>query len=612
MGFESPDVRLEDLLRQVESGALQLPDFQREYKWDDGNISSLLASLSKGYPIGVVISVLTGGDGARFKMRPLQGAPDNAANHEPSQVLIDGQQRLTTLYQALMSGKPVRTRDSRENHIERWYYIDIGRALRNDDREDAILTVPADRKVREDFGRKVVRDLSTDANECAQGLFPFRIAFDGNAKEDWSDQYKLLDPDNRTRWQEFRSKVLDEITNYTVPVIKLGRETSREAVCIVFEKVNTGGIPLTIFELLTASFANDPAYYAEQGKDFELGEDWRKIRAKLLAQDVLATFASEAGNPALLQTIALLVTRQRRVEHAQTTSTATGAPAISCKRSDILRLRLGDYLRWRDLVAEAYKWCGQFLNREYFFRARDVPYPSQLVPLAAMRVILGKKADHHGVYAKIRQWFWAGVLGEQYGGTTETKAARDLEQVLGWIAGERGEPETLSSAAFNPGRLQTLSTRQSAAYKGLFALIMANGCEDWLRHQRLDFAIVNELNVDVHHIFPREWCKKQGIRPRQYDSIVNKTAISFDTNRAIGDKSPADYLAYLQTKGGVDAQTIDKLVATHHVDPQWLRAANFEGFFADRTEQLLKLIEAAMGKPVLRRQEAAKNESDAS
>jgi hypothetical protein len=87
---------------------------------------------------------------------------------------MDGQQRLTSLFQALRSGKPVETYDNRHQEISRWYYIDIAQALHElVDREDAIVSVPADRK-RLDSRRQVAQDLTTVEGECAAGMFSLR------------------------------------------------------------------------------------------------------------------------------------------------------------------------------------------------------------------------------------------------------------------------------------------------------------------------------------------------------------------------------------------------------------------------------------------------------
>ncbi len=107
--FESPDENLGDLLGRVAVGKVQLPDFQREWKWDNDRIASLLASVSYGYPVGVIMTLETGGDGVRFAPKPLAGVGGNVAS--PDELLLDGQQRLTSLFQALWSGRPVDTID---------------------------------------------------------------------------------------------------------------------------------------------------------------------------------------------------------------------------------------------------------------------------------------------------------------------------------------------------------------------------------------------------------------------------------------------------------------------------------------------------------------------
>src|ERR1022692_2813107 len=128
MPFESPDWALGDLLKDIRAGKVQLPDFQRDWKWDDDRIRSLLATITRGYPIGVVMTLETGVDGARFKPKPIAGAPVSSGLREPEQLLLDGQQRLTSLYQALMSGEVVSTTDARGKRLHRWYYIDIERS----------------------------------------------------------------------------------------------------------------------------------------------------------------------------------------------------------------------------------------------------------------------------------------------------------------------------------------------------------------------------------------------------------------------------------------------------------------------------------------------------
>src|SRR6266571_4126150 len=96
--FDSTKEFLKKLLEKVHDGSIQLPEFQRDWVWEDERIKSLLASVSLSYPIGTLMLLQTGNPDVRFKGRPIQGAPLTLA--EPDRMLLDGQQRMTSLYQA--------------------------------------------------------------------------------------------------------------------------------------------------------------------------------------------------------------------------------------------------------------------------------------------------------------------------------------------------------------------------------------------------------------------------------------------------------------------------------------------------------------------------------
>src|SRR5215831_1262161 len=88
--------------------------------------------------------------------------------------------------------------------------------------------------------------------------------------------------------------------------------------------------------------------------------------------------------------------------------------------------------------------------------------------------------------------------------------------------------------------------RLSAAYKGMNALLMKEGTQDFRSGQKFDHAVFFGENVDIHHIFPQSWCKTHGIQPAAFDSIINKTPLSYKTNRMIGGVAPSEYLRKLE------------------------------------------------------------------
>ena len=168
---------LESLLNEAADGSSQLPDFQRGWVWDDQHVRSLLASISLGYPIGAVIMLRGGSDQVRFKQRTLECALASAQG-TADRLILDGQQRLTSLFQSLSLDRPVRTRDACRREIERWYYNDMQQALDpHADREEAVVSLPADRLVKR-FGRDVVGDYSSSERGYKAMIFPLAKVFD--------------------------------------------------------------------------------------------------------------------------------------------------------------------------------------------------------------------------------------------------------------------------------------------------------------------------------------------------------------------------------------------------------------------------------------------------
>lgn len=100
-------------------------------------------------------------------------------------------------------------------------------------------------------------------------------------------------------------------------------------------------------------------------------------------------------------------------------------------------------------------------------------------------------------------WYWSGVFGELYGRAIETRFAKDMPEVLTWIHGE-DEPSTVLNANLAPARLLTLRTRNSAPYKGLHALLMRDGCQDFRPGDPIDLQLYFEDRIDIHHIFPQD------------------------------------------------------------------------------------------------------------
>lgn len=602
--FQTPQHSISELLKMAQSGELQLPDFQRPYRWDDERIRSLLVTILRGHPMGVIMTLQTGGENIRFKPRPITGVT-NTALGEPELLLLDGQQRVTSMVQALSGDGVVDTEDTRRHKLRRRYFIDVEKALgESREQEEAIVSLPDTGIVTENIGRDVVLDVSTPEDQQKNGLMPMSVMFRQGAAMPWLFGYMksgATDEENTRRseiMQAFTTDVLSAMGNYKIPAIELDKSISKEAVATVFEKVNTGGLRLDTFELLTATFAGDRAYYERTGEDFRLAEDWAKTEEALRDLSAIRDLRSTD----FLMAVSILTTLAKRQKAIAEGKAGRQVPQTSARREEILSMDLADYLEWAPRLRENFPAVARHLRDLHIHTARDVPYRSQIVSLLIITTLLGEKAEQYAVRARLNQWFWCGVLGEQYGSTVESKLAKDAEQVPAWSLGETSEqPESVIRASFAESRLGSLRTRISAAYKGVYALIMAQETpvKDWMLDRTLDFTSYDELQVDIHHVFPKLWCERNGIDHSPQESIINKTPLTKSTNIRLKGDSPADYVRRLDDKGLTPDQ-VDAQIATHAIDPELLRAGDFDAFFDDRRARLVELIEKAMGKRVIR------------
>ncbi|GHU22377.1 hypothetical protein FACS189488_02810 [Betaproteobacteria bacterium] len=574
--FQSNDTPVSDILKAIDQGVNQLPDFQRGWVWDDDRIRALIASISNSYPVGALMFLEYGGDTVRFKYRPFTGS---TADCKPEILVLDGQQRLTSIYGAMFCKNAVPTKTDKNREIKRFYYLDVEKCLSSStDRVDAVLSLPEDRVIRENFGRDVVLDLSTKENEFKQHMFPLNIVYDPIASEAWKDDYREYhnyDKELQVRLRQFNAGILVPIQSYKAPVITLGKDTPKDAVCQVFENVNTGGVSLTVFELITATFA---------AENFELRKDWDARHEKFAQKSDLL---SDVSSTDFLTAITLLSRYYIR---------KAGGEAVSCKKKDVLAITLSAYQEYADALTEGFIKSSNFLKEQRIFTARDLPYTTQLIPLSVLFTILDVRAHDSTVKNKISRWFWCGVFGEMYGGANETRYANDVTGVTEWVDGGV-EPDTVTRAYFQPTRLLSLQTRLSAAYKGVMALVLKAGALDFISGTDMGFTNFTEQAVDIHHIFPKTYSENKYKR-EQWNSIVNKTPLSAHTNRTIGGSAPSRYLEKIERDDHVDASDLDRYVATHMIDISDIRADNFECYFVKRAKALLGLISSAMGKGI--------------
>lgn len=571
------DRALTELMKAVETGKLQLPDFQRGWVWSDTKIRKLIASITNNYPISAAMFLSFGGEQIRFKYRPVEGV-NNITTSQPEELILDGQQRLTSIYQAMYSKLPVNTKTDNNRDIERYYYIHIPDTVNGTEREDAIISVPAEKIIKTNFNRDIVLDLSTPEKEFEQRMFPVNLMFDMGEASLWQNKYYAYHKAEASvieEYTKFLTDVLLPTNKYQMPVILLDKDTPKEAVCQVFENVNTGGVPLTVFELVTAIFAMD---------DFELRKDWDDRKNNFFTGDILHDTITATD---FLTACTLLSTYSR-------------GGTVSCKKKDVLNLSLADYKCYSDQLTHGFIEAEKILQENRIFSSKDLPYSTQLIPLSVLCTLLtaGNKIKTTAVKDKVVQWLWCGIFGELYGGANETRYVQDVVGFMRWLDDDEYIPKTVAESFFNPTRLLTLQSRQSAAYKGIIALILKNHAKDFISGRDMDFTSYKSENIDIHHVFPKDYCIKKGYLRQKWNSVINKTPIGYSTNRCIGGVAPSVYLDKIINEEMVTSSVLDSYLESHWLDSGKMRDDEFEGFIIERAKSLLDAVSAATGKAV--------------
>lgn len=489
---------LKNLLAEIDNHSMVLPDFQRDFVWEPSATQELIVSIANNYPAGSILRVR---DNDRvFAVREFQGAPSlGGANH--TFLVLDGQQRLTSLYQAFFGVG------------EHRFYINLNDLMADSDFEEAIFNVRA--KTRR---AKKLDELETQAEELILPLSVIKSGAGGFFQ--WSNKVThSLEAEKRVQMLDSLNKLhelwFQTIDDYNFPVVTLSSKTKPSALCTIFETLNRTGVKLSVFELLTARFWPD---------NIRLRELWEKACND---HSIINDFNVDPYY--VLQAISLASRKNP-----------------SCKRSDVLNLESNDILKWwNDVVFGLARGLEILRDDCRVMLPKWLPYQTMLPPLAAVIARAGnlKDAEVGAQREKIKRWFWCAVFGQVYESAPNSKAAKDVMEMMEWF--EKGnKPETVESFRFDPRILQDVTPRQRSVYRGAICLILSCGARDFHTQSTITTNLMTEQGIDDHHVFPAKYLERCGVtEAKRRDCILNRTLIDRTTNQIISDHPPSQYLS---------------------------------------------------------------------
>lgn len=552
--FEDTNPRaLKDLLAEIHNLSSVLPDFQRDFVWEPGATQELIVSIASNYPAGSILRVR---DTKRvFAVREFEGAPLlNGAKH--TFLVLDGQQRLTSLYQAFYGVG------------EHRYYLDLGKLMDGADFEEAIFHVRATTKwakTREEF-----------ALQAKELLLPLSVLKGGaGGFGQWGRKVARQLEDKGRIALEDALDAIDEkwihcIDDYHFPVVTLSDRTEPDALCTIFETLNRTGVKLSVFELLTARF---------WPQNIKLRSLWEKALAD---HPVIADF--EVDPYYVLQGISL-----------------ASRKAPSCKRSDVLNMAPSDITEWWDKVVLGLATGLEILRDDCkVMLPKWLPYQTILPPLAAVLAKTGspKTAEAGAQREKLKRWFWCAVFGQVYEGAPNSKSAKDVVEILPWLAGGP-LPESVTSCRFDPRSLRDVTPRQRALYRGTICVILGGNARDFHTQAVITGKLMAEEGIDDHHVFPAAYLERKGVSPaRLRDCVLNRTLIDRTTNQMISDRAPSDYLAEIRNTSGFPFKNVLDSHGLPSSSDSPLLGDDYEAFLTWRQELLWLGIKRVTGATV--------------
>lgn len=556
--FESGSPQLSYLNHRINDGSLAIPDFQRDFVWDSKAVLELLQSVMSRYPAGSILTWKQDPQNPQLASRAIQGAP--ALTSHPNELVLDGQQRLTSLYRAL-------SLDSDEA-----YFVMLREFVNSD------LTVKSVHEIDWD-NALVVKDTSAKRNQDSlskewqfeTGAFPLKSL---PSVDDWLDEYARnstadfeKERELKTSYRKLRDTYLIPLRSYGFPVIALPAHTPIQAVCTIFETLNRTGRPLGAFELVTARL------YPQE------------IRLRDLWQDAIDQYSSFTDFNVEPYTVLQAVCLRARG---------------SAQRADVLK-NLGKPEideHWRPVV-DGMASVLEFLQSECgVVNRRLLPYTMLTAPMAAVWPDLKemKPLIRAEALEKMRVFFWCTTFMTNYDQGANSQAGADFKALRQWIKSGDTRPEAVENFNFSEEQLLSTSVRRKALLAGVMALTVTAGAKDFHSAQKLTRNSTLDGKIDSHHIFPKAFLGD----PDLSELVLNRALIDSETNKIIGKKAPSDYLQVMFEARGEDR--ISTVLESHLIPEEAysaMQSDDFDLFLESRSRAICEQIEAATGKEIV-------------
>ena len=548
----------EEIFQYVQKGDCAVPNFQRYWTWNRKQIEELWESIFQGYYIGSLL--VWPSSEQKLDRLPITGGPAPGASPD---LILDGQQRITAIYYA------VRAPDLPLPNTEMPYrfFLDVN-ALLDPTRDPSDIIISK--------GEKQAGDSSLDDAKVQyqKKLFPLTL-FQGRDYSRWLFSFyqhlkseEGYHDDEAQRYYMHLSKIFDEVwTRYQIPVVMLPESLLLDNVATVFERINSKGTPLGIFDLLNARFV----IYGITLKN--LWEDTKREHQNI------RKWHDEFNNDKLpLYIVQALALSKSGVLSRKHVLNLDGLYKISG------RFYPEQFAReWAEMSGYVEQAIARITSRgEEGFGAANydfIPYTITVPLIACMLKEIEAKADRVSCLDKIRFWYWNSIMADRYSVSTNSAIESDYKTMKRWLDGAVSEPFVVEeNSSFR------VKKKNSALYKAVMCVIAKKGARDFVRGDPHQYGSLQD-----HHIFPRSKAREFNAG-EDIDLVLNRTLIFDKTNRYLADKAPSEYLAAIMRDRKMSRDNLQRLLATHLISTdafECLLRDDFRGFIGAREQTIL-------------------------
>jgi hypothetical protein len=573
--FTTSNVPIVSLIEDIEQGKIGLPELQRPFVWPNVNVRDLFDSLYRGYPVGFLLFWKTGVDTS------LKQIGTSQKQHVPELAIVDGQQRLTSLF-AVIKGAEVLRADFRKERIQ----IAFNPLSRQFDVPDA--TTKKDRAYIPDISVLWASDFKPGA---------FRKNFIKNLSE-----VRELSEEEEAMIEESIDS-LRNLPNYNFVALTLASSVDEETIANVFVRINGKGKSLNQADFIMTLLS----VFWEEGR-VEL-ENFA-LRASMPSDGQSSPFnhfIKPSPDQMLRATIGVSLKRARLKNvysalRGHDATTGLDDPEKRKSQFDAMRetqkavLNLANWHHFLDAI----KLAG--------YRGQKMISSEAAIIYSYVLYLIGVRdygMDRSTIRQVIAEFFFMAAMTGRYTNSPETRFEADLSLVRDLPDGEAFVARlremcrtTLTNDYWDitlPSQLATSAARSPSLFAYQAALVKLDApvlFSPMKMAQMVDPAVKgSKVALEQHHLFPRKYLEEQGITDRKaINQIANFAAVEWPDNIKIGKQGPSSYVPALDAvMKGEERSRVYKL---HALPPLWWEMP-YEQFLAARRQRMAQVVREA-------------------